>query len=1811
MPGNEVGDRVHNFFGQENLSQGQYHSQAVDRNWQGLSNNPWVGSQRQIGAPFISNLKNFNVQQSDSEQGHTGHVAHPSDGLNLTQFNLRPESGRNQLQNQQLAANGFVQEHQVLHTRQNEANFMGVDTESDQKSLSSRGISMLESQQGSGPELYKKNTARLDATESPVNFDFFRGQQQISGRHPSMMQSLPRQQSGINDMQLLQQQVMLTQMQELQRQQLEGRQQISLNQASPIAKQTVGNHSAYLVNGIPINETSNFMWQPEVMVANSNWLHRAASPVMQGSSSGPMLSPEQGQTLRLMGLVPQQADQSLYSLPVSSSRGTPNQYVQANKPAVQQVSSSSNSFPAQPYAAISGQTSGQDVVSRLDIQGRSMLGPSRGQSINNALNIGNLQEVNSQRRNAPVQEFHGRQDLAVSSELSQEKMEMQVPPSHSVATLDPTEEKILFGSDDNLWDAFGRNAGGFNMLDGTDCFSGFPSVQSGSWSALMQSAVAETSSSDIGIQEEWSGLGFRNTETSPRNNRPLTDSSKQQSVWAENNLQVASNLNSRPSVRLNDVSRPDTTTNSGGIPVFQQSGFETPNEQCDRLQTGSLHRSIPQFQERGKWLDCPQQKVLTEGSHNYGHVANSSGPEINAKSISGPCTHQHTILSSNSGGDPLNKPNGWNFVNSVSPDSNATLENHDKGNLSQTSQSLHEMGHLPGIWMSGSVSNSSVGLEHVNSATGNPYIYKGESSMSRLAASPNSDTTRGHQQSTPQVSNSHNVDMWKDVDSSRSSRGNEDPGKSWHHLPKNPHVLDSSGNNSMDKGVSEMCDMQITNNKDSSTEATHPNSSHHRENVWLDASDSHNLPGSKPKLSGQVNRIPLGPRKFQYHPMGDLDVDVEPSYGNKQASQQPIPQQAFQRLKGQDQGYLGKSKFGQPDGNHIDMQKVGMKGLDEVASETMLPDHALKTPASLVSVDNYEPNKNASSSQNMLELLHKVDQSRQHGIETHVSSSGGNPSSRIPQTETFDGSGVQPHQNQSSASQGFGLQLGPPAQRLPIPNRTTSHSSAQAVFSTSHVSSEAVDKGHNWFTPTQSVNARELSHGELKNDVSGTSGQLNSKAFQQNVLGKFSQAFPSSFPFSRFHTQNESTAGLGGQGTYNQPVNVPFVDRRSSHVNQIDESSERAQTSQSDLASFQDICILQKNVACTESSTRQNHAGDPAPRTLELEAATASQPSGTSSNSQQNASSKFLHNVWTSVSSKQHSLGAHPANTLSHPQQYNDLQTILEPHKLGGQEIEKIGNDLSCTGARSMYSPGSGGKEQLVEESSEQLVLPEGTDPTEKNLVASHGQESLLKRLPDASHSSPAANQRDIEAFGRYLRPNNLLHQKYSLLHQAQAMRGTDFDPSNQSAKRFKGPDSGVDVQQEASKGGQQLSYGYDNMAKDVCSNHSSVPSADLKMLSLSSKAGDGQGTDASSQDMPGLFQKNAHNYSSGNNPTSVRGEHSLVSPQMAPSWFNQYGTFKNGKILPAYDVQIMAPPNVLEQPLMVGKQSDSLHSHNSVGEVDAASDTNQLANARQIPVPVASEHMNSNSLHHEHPLVVMRPKKRKTATSELVPWHKELTHGSERLHNISAAELDWARAANRLVEKVENEAELNEDLPQMLKSRRRLILTTQLMQQLLRPPPAMVLSADVKLHYDSVAYSVARLALGDACSAISCTGSETVVPPSSGNLLSDKLKSSEKIGDQYFLKVMEDLTGRARKLENELLRPDSRASILDIRVECQDLERFSVINRFAKFHGRGQTDGTEVSSSDTSAQKSFPHKFVTAVPMPKNLPDRVQCLSL
>lgn len=80
-------------------------------------------------------------------------------------------------------------------------------------------------------------------------------------------------------------------------------------------------------------------------------------------------------------------------------------------------------------------------------------------------------------------------------------------------------------------------------------------------------------------------------------------------------------------------------------------------------------------------------------------------------------------------------------------------------------------------------------------------------------------------------------------------------------------------------------------------------------------------------------------------------------------------------------------------------------------------------------------------------------------------------------------------------------------------------------------------------------------------------------------------------------------------------------------------------------------------------------------------------------------------------------------------------------------------------------------------------------------------------------------------------------------------------------------------------------------------------------------------------------------------------------------------------------------------------------------------------------------------------------------------------------------------------------EAVMIEDGQPVLRSKRRLILTTQLLQLLLCPPSFSVLSAEAILHHQSIIQCIARATLGDACSALSFTRGDAIVPSNGGNL--------------------------------------------------------------------------------------------------------------
>lgn len=509
--------------------------------------------------------------------------------------------------------------------------------------------------------------------------------------------------------------------------------------------------------------------------------------------------------------------------------------------------------------------------------------------------------------------------------------------------------------------------------------------------------------------------------------------------------------------------------------------------------------------------------------------------------------------------------------------------------------------------------------------------------------------------------------------------------------------------------------------------------------------------------------------------------------------------------------------------------------------------------------------------------------------------------------------------------------------------------------------------------------------------------------------------------------------------------------------------------------------------------------------------------------------------------------------------------------------------------------------------------------PTGKTVGASQG-EHIAKHPSDASPSNSAASQSDLEAFHHSLKRNNNTQHSYSLLHQSQAMKGTD--PSYHESKRLKGRDDTPDSQEMSAKAEHTLSEGQNNVVRDP-SISQSISVGDAKMLNFSPHSGN---TMTSFQLSHGAFASRETHHLGASDPSkfatsnvTTRVEHSDISPQMAPSWRQQYETLKNGQVLSVHNLPRVPMAKNADQQFVSGKPSNNLDGCDSMQPANAMADPGLISNDCETANTYApSEQVSSLDAlvpHVSNPtLASVRHRKRKTATSDLLSWTKEIGQGFMRLQNMSSAEVDWARSSHRLVEKVEDETDANRDVLRISRPKRRLILTTQLMQQAFRSPSPAVLSLVASSNHEIILYSLARLTVGDACSLVSRSESDSSVHFGSGNLVSG-IKISETRRDQQFSKVVEEFVDRAEELENELLRLDKRASILEYRLELQDMERFAVINRFARVHGRGQVDGSESTSSSadptTMVQRPCPQRYVSAHPMPRNVPERVQCLSL
>ncbi|KAG2316389.1 hypothetical protein Bca4012_067275 [Brassica carinata] len=211
-----------------------------------------------------------------------------------------------------------------------------------------------------------------------------------------------------------------------------------------------------------------------------------------------------------------------------------------------------------------------------------------------------------------------------------------------------------------------------------------------------------------------------------------------------------------------------------------------------------------------------------------------------------------------------------------------------------------------------------------------------------------------------------------------------------------------------------------------------------------------------------------------------------------------------------------------------------------------------------------------------------------------------------------------------------------------------------------------------------------------------------------------------------------------------------------------------------------------------------------------------------------------------------------------------------------------------------------------------------------------------------------------------------------------------------------------------------------------------------------------------------------------------------------------------------------------------------------------------------------------SNSSTLNQNMNVSRPRKRKDSTFLQSSWHKVYLQASELCHNISVSEQVWALATNTLCEKMDpNEA--------LSPSKKRLVLSTTLMQQLLQPAPTFVFNYEIMLYFES------RINLADACSLTCHSGF-------------DKSTNDQERGYSALVKAFME---KLQNLESDFQSLERTTSILDIILEIQDIERFSVINRLAKFHSRAKT-----------ITRSVPQRYVE-LRKPGMLPEPGQCLPL
>ncbi|GLJ31691.1 hypothetical protein SUGI_0636860 [Cryptomeria japonica] len=251
--------------------------------------------------------------------------------------------------------------------------------------------------------------------------------------------------------------------------------------------------------------------------------------------------------------------------------------------------------------------------------------------------------------------------------------------------------------------------------------------------------------------------------------------------------------------------------------------------------------------------------------------------------------------------------------------------------------------------------------------------------------------------------------------------------------------------------------------------------------------------------------------------------------------------------------------------------------------------------------------------------------------------------------------------------------------------------------------------------------------------------------------------------------------------------------------------------------------------------------------------------------------------------------------------------------------------------------------------------------------------------------------------------------------------------------------------------------------------------------------------------------------------------------------------------------------------------------------------------------------HQNSSFLSNIGSPVTVLPKKRRRIVMPRTPSHIGSTEDGNRISTISNSEMPWTAARNSLLEN-EGDDSYVKKAGLVSQAKRRLLLTTQLMQQLVRPLPTPIMCGKEIVEYESVIYASAKTILEDACKF------------SSSLRISGNPNKFKRLKANSFSSEGKSFMGRTKGLENEFLRLETSMYISELRNEIQKLERLSVRNRFAKLRRRKSPVASEKSIANgteslfgltLSIHMTCPRRHATELPLPNDIPEGVLCCSL